>query len=238
MSSELRTLLDRVSTATLSMVLFKQRGLRNVSLRGLFPLDAKRCRFAGPAYTVRYIPLREDLLPTQFMDHPQNKMTPLVEAVPAGAVLVLDANGRRDVGMLGGNIAARLQARALAGVVTDGAMRDIREIEAVGLPMFIAGSAAPPSFTQLMIADVQSSVVCGGVSILPGDWVVADADGVVAVPAAFALEAAQAACAQDELEAYVHARLRRGEALPGLYPPTAGVVAAFDQWVKQGKPEL
>lgn len=236
MTSDLRELLLKVSTATLTTQLLKKHGLRNVSVRNVRPIDDGNCRFAGPAYTVRYIPLREDLLPAQFLDHPDNKLTPAVEAIPAGAVLVLDANQRSDVGLLGGNIVARLKARGVAAVVTDGGMRDVKEIEEIGVPVFVREFAPPPSFTELMVADVQTPVSCAGVPVLPGDWVAGDADGVVVVPAAMARAVALAGAQMDDLEAYVLARLRRGEPMPGLYPPSARVVAEYEDWVRRGRP--
>lgn len=238
MTTNLRDLLLQVSTATLTTQLLKKFGLRNTSLRQVRPIDADNCRFVGPAYTVRYIPLREDLLPAQFLDHPENKLTPAIEAIPAGAVLVLDANQRSDVGLLGGNIVARLKARGVAAVVTDGGMRDVKEIEEIGLSVFVREFAPPPSFTELMVADVQAPVSCAGVSVFPGDWVAGDADGVVVVPAAMAREAALAGAKMDDLEAYVLARLRRGEPMPGLYPPCAQVVADYDEWVRRGRPAM
>lgn len=235
--SDVSALLGQVSTPTITTQLLKNHGLRNVSVRGVAPVSASACRFAGPAYTVRYLPLREDLLAAQYLDHPDNKMRPLIEAVPPGAVLVLDANQRGDVGMLGGNLVARLKARGVAAVVTDGGMRDIAEIQESALPMFVRAYAPPPSFTELMIADVQTPVSCGGVPVFPGDIVVGDGDGVVVVPAHLAPAIAAAGIAQDDIEAYVRRRLQRGEPLPGLYPPSTQVQQDFQRWVAAGRPD-
>ncbi len=232
-------LIDRiagVTTPTLTTQLW-QRGLRNASMRGLRPLDAQNCRFAGPAYTLRYLPLREDLAAQQLLDHPDSLMAKAVEEIPAGAVLVLDAGGRDDVGLLGGNLAMRLRVRGIAAAVTDGGMRDLAEIGTLGLPMFMAAAAPPPSMTQLMLADRQCPVACGGVPVLPGDIVVGDDEGVVVVPQAMAAEVAEAGLEQDRLEDYVHRRLARGEPLPGLYPPSEQVLEAYRRWCEAGAPD-
>ena len=166
--------LSQVSTPTITTQLLKNHGLRNAFLRGVLPIDPELPRFAGPAYTMRYLPLREDLLEEQWMDHPRNLMTPAVEDIPEGAVMVLDAGGRSDVGILGGNILMRLRVRGVAAAVTDGGMRDIPEIEELGFPVCAAAVAAPPSFTELMLVDVGCPVSVGGVPIYPGDIVVGD----------------------------------------------------------------
>ncbi|MCP4248237.1 MAG: hypothetical protein GY778_14420, partial [bacterium] len=128
-------IIAQVTTPTLTTQLMKNHGLNNVSVRAVWPVNPNACRFAGPAYTVRYLPLREDLQPEQYLDHPDNKMRPMIEAIPPGAVLVLDANQRCDVGMLGGNLVTRLQARGVAAAVTDGGMRDIPELQAMDFPV-------------------------------------------------------------------------------------------------------
>ena len=237
-NNELCQLIGQVTTPTLTTQLLKNHGLRNVSVRSVLPVNPKACRFAGPAYTVRYIPLREDLLPEQYLDHPNNKMTPAIESIPPGAVLVLDANHRKDVGMLGGNLITRLKVRGVAGAVTDGGMRDIPELREIDFPLFVNGYAPPPSFTELMVADVQCPVSCGGVPIFPGDMVVGDSEGVVVVPAHLAEEVARNGLAQDDIEAYIQRRLAKGEAVPGLYPPSDKVRQEFEQWVAAGRPEF
>ncbi|MDP6342069.1 MAG: ribonuclease activity regulator RraA [Alphaproteobacteria bacterium] len=229
--------IGRVGTATLTTQLMQNHGLFNASIRGVAPVNPKSCRFAGPAYTLRYLPLREDLLPRQHLDHPDNRMRPAVESMPAGAVLMLDGNGRRDVGMLGGNLAMRLKQRGIAGVVTDGGMRDLAEIAAMELPMFAGGPAPPPSFAKLMIVDGQCPVAVGGVTVFPGDIVVGDGEGVVVVPAGLAEEVAEGGLAQDHIEGYIHRRLAHGEALPGLYPPSAETTEAYRRWVDAGEPD-
>ncbi|MDP6707840.1 MAG: ribonuclease activity regulator RraA [Alphaproteobacteria bacterium] len=230
--------LAQVSTATLTTVMMRDHGLNNTAMRDLFPCNRDACRFAGPAVTARYLPLREDLKPAQYLDHPENLMRPLAEETAPGSVLVLDGNGRNDVGMLGSNLVMRMKMRGLAAAVTDGGMRDLPELAEINFPVFATASAAPPSFAKLMLVDVGGAVACGGVPVFAGDVIIGDAEGVVAVPKEIAAQVADAGRAMDEIEAYVHRRLARGEALPGLYPPGEKVRAEYEAWVKAGKPEL
>ena len=229
--------LRRVSTPTITTQLLKNHGLHNVSLRGVLPVDPELPRFAGPAYTLRYMPLREDLLEEQWMSHPRNLMTPAVEDIPEGAVMVMDAGGRNDVGILGGNILMRLKVRGVEAAVTDGGMRDIPEIEEIGFPVCCTAAAAPPSFTKLMLVELQCPVTVGGVPIFPGDIIVGDGEGTVAVPAAMAKSVAEGGLAMDHLEGWVQRRLAEGEKLPGLYPPDEKRMAEYQAWVEAGEPE-
>jgi regulator of RNase E activity RraA len=212
-------------------------GLHNVSLRNVLPIDTTLGRFAGPAFTLRYVPLREDLHPQQSLDHPANLMTPIVEEIPGGSVMVMDANGRNDVGILGGNILMRLKVRGVAAAVTDGGMRDIPEIRGLGMPVCCTAYAAPPSFTKLMLIDSQCVVTCGGVPIFPGDIIVGDDEGTVAVPAEFAESVADGGLAQDHIEGWVNRKLAKGSPMPGLYPPSNKARAEYEKWVAAGEPD-
>ena len=188
----------------------------------MLPLDPELPPFAGPAYTLRYVPLREDLLEQQWMDHDRNLMTPAIEDVPQGAVFLMEAGGCTDAGLLGGNIVMRLKVRGVAAAVTDGAMRDIPEIVDSGWPVCCSAIAAPPSMAMLMLADVQCPVAVGGVAVFPGDVIVGDAEGVVAVPAHLAAEVAEAGLSQDHLEGWVNRRLAGGERIKGALSAGAG----------------
>lgn len=236
--TDLAAALGRVTTPTLTTVMMRDHGLNNTAVRNVFSCNPDACAFAGPAVTVRYLPLREDLHAAQYLDHPDNLMRPLVEDAAAGSVLVLDANQRNDIGMLGGNLVMRMMKRGLAAAVTDGGMRDIPEMAEIDFPVFATASSAPPSFTKLMMADVGAPISCGGVPIFNGDFIVGDAEGVVAVPAGIAAEVAEAGHAMDHIEGYVHRRLRRGEPLPGLYPPGDKVRKEYEDWVAQGEPDF
>ena len=229
--------LRQVSTPTITTQLMSNHGIYNASLRNVMPLNPGEPRFAGPAYTLRYVPMREDMHPQQYLNHPDNLMTPIVEGIPKGAVMLMDANGRNDVGILGGNILMRLKMRGVTAAVTDGGMRDIPEIVDLGMPVCATASAPPPSFTKLMLIDSQCAVSCGGVTIFPGDIIVGDDEGVVAIPAAFAKSVAEGGMAQDHVEGWVNRRLAKGDAMPGLYPPNEKVVKEYEKWVKAGEPD-
>ena len=229
--------LRQVSTPTITTQLMSNHGIYNASLRNVMPLNPGEPRFAGPAYTLRYVPMREDMHPQQYLNHPDNLMTPIVEGIPKGAVMLMDANGRNDVGILGGNILMRLKMRGVTAAVTDGRMRDIPEIVDLGMPVCATASAPPPSFTKLMLIDSQCVVSCGGVTIFPGDIIVGDDEGVVAIPAAFAKSVAEGGMAQDHVEGWVNRRLAKGDAMPGLYPPNEKAVKEYEKWVKAGEPD-
>lgn len=229
--------LRQVSTPTITTQLMSNFGLYNVSLRNVMPIDPSLERFAGPAFTLRYIPLREDLHPQQYLDHAANLMTPAVEEIPAGSVMLMDANSRNDIGILGGNILMRLKMRGIEAAVTDGGMRDIPEIYDLGLPVCCTAYSPPPSFTKLMLVDTQCPVTCGGVPIFPGDIIVGDEEGTVAIPAQFAAAVADGGLAQDHLEGWVNNELAKGAPMPGLYPPAAKARKAYDKWVADGEPE-
>lgn len=229
--------LRQVSTPTITTQLMSNHGIYNASLRNVLPLSPGQPRFAGPAYTLRYLPLREDLHPQQYLSHKDNLMTPIVEDIPEGAVMLMDANGRNDVGILGGNILMRLKMRGVAAAVTDGGMRDIPEIRDLGMPVCATAYAAPPSFTKLMLVESQCAVACGGVTVFPGDIIVGDEEGVVAVPADFAISVAEGGMAQDHVEGWVNRRLAKGDAMPGLYPPNEKAMKAYEKWVKAGEPD-
>jgi regulator of RNase E activity RraA len=229
--------LKQVSTPTITTQLMSNYGLNNVSLRRVLPIDASLGRFAGPAFTLRYVPLREDLHSQQYLDHPKNQMTPIIEKIPAGAVMVIDSNARNDVGMLGGNLLMRLKVRGVEAAVTDGGMRDIPEIRTLGMPVCSTAFAAPPSFSKLMLVENQCVVTCGGVPIFPGDIIVGDGEGTVAIPATLAKEVAENGIKQDHIEGWVNRKLAKGASLPGLYPPSDKVRAEYEKWVEEGEPD-
>ena len=222
-----------MSTATLTTVLFK-RGLRNVFLQGVFLLTANRSvRMVGEAFTLRFIPAREDLDQLGAFEgrgHPQREA---IEACPPGQVLVMDA--RRDAAAAtGGDILmTRLQVRGAAGIVTDGGLRDSQTIEKLGLPVYCAARSAPLNLVRHHAVDLQVPIGCGGVAVYPGDVVVGDAEGVVVIPAKLAEEVAKEAESQTQFEDWVEERVREGRSIFGLYPPSAETKAEFEAWKKK-----
>ncbi len=227
--------LRHVSTATLTTQLFK-RGLRNVFLQGVAPLVKPAPgapNLVGPAFTLRNIPAREDLDHVgvfQDPDHPQRKA---VETAPAGSVLVQDCRGERAVASVGSILALRLAKRGVAGMVSDGPVRDSGTIAALGLPIWCAGASAPLNLAKHHAVDMNVPIACGGVPVYPGDVVVADVDGVVIVPREMAADVARDAAEQEQLEVFIAKRIEEGRPLRGTYPPNEETMAAYAQWRAQ-----
>jgi regulator of RNase E activity RraA len=230
MSDEARELYARATTASLTAQLVK-RGLRTRAISNIAPVNPDTPRVFGPAYTLRYIPMREDLATGAAMADPDNPQRKAIEVVPAGHVLIADTHGMDVSGTFGDILVARLRVRGVAGVISDGPMRDIDELRNMDFPVFARGNAAPPSYASMLAADAQVPIGCGGVAVFPGDIVIADADGVVVLPAAIAEEVARDAVEQDQLEAYVRQRIEDGDSIVGVYPPNEETKAAYQAWL-------
>ena len=234
LSSYSRETLKKVSTATLTTVLFK-RGLRNVFIQGVFLLNRNAPRMVGESYTLRYIPAREDvdqLGAFEGRGHPQREA---MEACPPSHVLVMDA--RRDASAAtGGDILmTRLMVRGAAGIVTDGGLRDTPTIEKLDFPVYCAARSAPLNLVRHHAIDAQVPIGCGGVAVYPADVLVGDGEGVVVIPAKLADEVAQEAASQTEFEDWVEAKVKEGRSIFGLYPPNAETKAEFEAWKKGRK---
>jgi regulator of RNase E activity RraA len=231
LSASSRDALKKVSSATLTTVLFK-RGLRNTFIQGIFLLNRSAPRMVGEAYTLRYIPAREDLDQLGAFEgrgHPQREA---IEACPPGQVLVMDA--RRDASAAtGGDILmTRLMVRGAAGVVTDGGLRDSQAIEKLAWPAYCGARSAPLNLVRHHAVDSQVPIGCGGVAVYPGDVVVGDEEGVVVIPAAMAEEVAAEASRQNEFEHWVEAKVKEGRSIFGLYPPNSDTKAEYEAWKK------
>ncbi|WP_233862977.1 ribonuclease activity regulator RraA [Paraburkholderia adhaesiva] len=226
--------LRHVSTATITTQLFK-RGLRNVFIQNVKPLAAVAPgtpNLVGPAFTLRNIPAREDLDHVGAFQDPNHPQRKAIETAPAGSVLVQDCREERSVGSVGSILAARLKVRGVAGMVSDGPVRDSVSIAATGLPMYCAGAAAPLNLAKHHAIDINVPIACGGVAVYPGDIIVGDADGVVVVPSHLAEEVARDAAAQELLEEYLTTCIESGRPLPGTYPPNEETLAGFEAWRK------
>lgn len=216
--------LARVSTATLTTVLLK-KGLRNVWIRGASPLNPGP-RIAGRAFTLRFVPAREDLATPAAWASPRSTRA-AIEAMPGGAIAVIDAMGLRGAGVFGDILCARMAGRGVGALVTDGVVRDRAGVEATGLPVWCAGAAAPPSVAALHFVGWGETIGCGGVCVEPDDVIVADGDGAVVVPRALAEAVRDAALEQEAFEDWALAQVKGGAALPGLYPPNAETQARY-----------
>ncbi len=223
------------STATITMQLLK-RGLRHGSIKRARPLDAKQAKCVGPAYTLRFIPMREDLAgppkPGTILPH---RMA--VESAPPGSVLVIDSGDAENCGTLGDILVARLKHRGVAGVVSDGPMRDVAGIVSVGLPVLATASVANASMNEVMPIDVELPISCGGVAVFPGDIVATDLDGAVVIPRHLADELARDAFEQERLEKFVLREVKRGRSIDGLYPPGEQALADYRKWLAEGASE-
>jgi regulator of RNase E activity RraA len=214
-----RDKLKTVSTATLCTALFK-RGFRNQMIQDVHPLDAGKPTMVGEAFTLRYIPAREDLNPiTVFQDrgHPQRKA---VEECPPGAVFVIDSRKDARAASAGSILVTRLMKRGVAGVVTDGGFRDAAEIAKLGIPSFHHRPSAPTNLTVHQALDINVPIGCGDAPVWPGDVIVGDSDGVVVIPAHIADEIADEAVEMTAFEDFVTEKVQEGRSILGLYPPT------------------
>jgi regulator of RNase E activity RraA len=216
---ETKSLLMGVSTATLCTALFK-RGLRNQFIQDVHPLNAKLPNMVGEAFTLRYIPAREDLNPISvFLDrnHPQRVA---VEQCPPGAVLVFDSRKNARAASAGSILISRLMVRGCAGVVTDGGFRDSPEIAEMPFPAYHQRPSAPTNLTQHQALDINVPIGCGDAPVFPGDVLVGDREGVVVLPAHLADEIAQEAAEMTAFEDFVGEQVLAGRSIMGLYPAT------------------
>ncbi len=218
--------LRATSTATIHTLLLKQ-GVRRTWMRGPRPTFQASERIVGPAFTLRFVPVREDLATPESWSSPRSTRA-AIEEMPESCIAVVDAMGVADAGIFGDLLCARMKKRGVAALVTDGAMRDAVGVEGTGLPVWCSGIAAPASVAGLTFVGWQEPIGCGGVAVFPDDIVVADRDGAVVIPAALVEAVAQAGPEQELFELWVMREIERGVALPGLYPPDAETRARYE----------
>jgi regulator of RNase E activity RraA len=217
-----------VTTASLTTILLK-KGLRNCYVRGASPISPGFGRRVGRAFTLRFVPAREDFATPESWSSPVSTRA-AIEAMPEGVFVVADAMGIADAGIFGDILCSRMARRQVAGLVTDGAMRDIAGVRGTGLPVWCRGAAAPPSVAGLTFVAWQQPVGCGGVAIFPNDVIVADDDGAVVIPQALVEAVTAAGVEQERFEGWIMAEVARGVPLPGLYPPDTEAKARYDAW--------
>ena len=230
---ETKARLMTVSTATLCTALFK-RGLRNQFIQDVRPLDPNKANMVGEAFTLRYIPAREDLNPISvFQDH-NHPQRVAVEQCPPGAVMVFDSRKDARAASAGSILISRLMVRGCAGVVTDGGFRDSPEIAALAIPAYHSRPSAPTNLTLHQALDINVPIGCGDVAVFPGDVLVGDKEGVFVIPAHLADEIAQEAVQMTAFEDFVTEMVQKqGRSILGLYPPTEQKSKDdFDAWMK------
>lgn len=226
--AHIKDILSSVTTATLTTILLK-KGLRNVWMRGALPLKPGQGRIIGRAFTLRFVPAREDLATPESWSSPKSTRA-AIEAMPEGCIAVVDAMGIQDAGIFGDILCARMAKKNVAALVTDGVVRDRDGVLGTNLPVWCSGAAAPPSVAGLTFVDWDQPVGCGGVAVFPNDVIVADNDGAVVIPAAFIDDILELAPEQERLEGWIMQQVNEGAALPGLYPANAENKARYEAW--------
>lgn len=232
MSPETREKLQSVSVATLSTALFK-RGLRNQTIQDVRPVAPRGRNMVGPAYTLRYIPAREDLNPISVFRDPGHPQRRGIEECPPGAVMVIDSRKNPRAASAGDILVTRLEVRGVAGVVTDGGFRDAAAIARLEIPAYHNRPSSPTNLTLHQAIDLDVPIGCGDVAVFPGDIVVGDDDSVIVIPAAIAGEVAAEAHEMTAFEDFVLSEVRAGRPVVGLYPATTEeTFRAFAAWRK------
>ena len=231
LDDDTRRKLALCSTATLTTQLFK-RGLRNTFIQGVRRITESSAPLVGPAFTLRNIPAREDLDQISVFENPEHPQRKAIEKVPAGYVLVIDCRGERRAASAGDILVTRLHVRGVAGLVSDGGLRDTEQIGRMDFPVYCAGASAPLNLAQHHAVDMNVPIACGGVAVYPEDIIVGDGEGVVVIPRHLAAEVANDGAAQELMEEFILGEIRAGRALPGTYPPNAETKARFETWKK------
>lgn len=216
-----------VSTATLHTALFK-RGLRNTYIQGVSSINREKVKMVGQAFTLRYIPAREDVDTVEAFKNPEHPQRLAVETVPAGMVLVSDCRQDASAASAGSILLTRLERRECAGFVSDAGIRDFADASEMSLPIFCAKPSAPTNLTKHHAVDIQVPIGCGGVMVNPGDVLVGDSDGIIVIPVEIAQEISQEAIAMERFEDFVLEKVRAGSKVIGLYPPNAEALEEYN----------
>lgn len=222
--------LKQASTASVATLLFK-RGYHNAYIQGVLPLGRDTGTMVGPAYTLRHIPARPDTDPLDAFREPDHPQRVAVEDCPPGAVLVMDCRQDASAASAGTILLTRCQRRGVAGVVSDGGIRDAAGAAALDMPVFAAKPSAPTNLTKHHAVDIDLPIACGGVAVYPGDILLGDADGVMVIPRHLADEIAAETTGMELFEAFVLEQVEGGASIRGLYPPTdPRTLEAFETW--------
>lgn len=219
LSNETRDKLRTVSTASVATALYK-RGLRNQFVQGVVPMKRKKVRMVGQAFTLRYIPAREDRNPITVFRERDHKQRLAVETCPEGQVLVMDARKDSRAATAGSILVTRLAVRGVAGVVSDGGVRDAEGIGALDMPAYFACPSAPTNLTLHEAIDINVPISCGDAAVFPGDVMLGDGDGVMVIPAHLADEIADECVKMESYENFVLEQVNGGAGIIGLYPAT------------------
>src|SRR5580700_4861122 len=230
MSDPLFDILRKVTTATITTILLK-KGIRRCWMNGPKPLVSSGERLIGPAFTLRFVPVREDLATPESWAHPVSTRA-AIEEMPEGAIAVADAMGVQTAGIFGDILCARMKKRHVTALVTDGALRDRTGVLASGLAVWCAGMAAPASVNGLTFVGWNEPIGCGGCAIFPDDIIVVDDDGAVVIPKDLLEFVAHEGAEHELYESWVFSEVEKGAKLPGLYPPDEDTKARYAAWRK------
>jgi regulator of RNase E activity RraA len=225
--------LKGVTTATLTTVLLK-KGIRKCWMTGTRPFSADQERVVGRAFTMRFIPGREDVATPASWGSPRSTRA-AIEDMPEGVICVIDSMGIKEAGVYGDILTARMKKRGVAALVTDGVLRDAKSAAATGMPIWCDGAAAPPSVAALHFVGWQEPIGCGGCAVFPGDVIVADSDGAVVIPAEMAEAVTELSVEQERLETWIMGEVEKGIPLPGLYPANEETKARYERDKASGK---
>lgn len=229
-TEETRNKLKNISTATIATALFK-RGLRNQFIQNVVPIQLNRPNMVGEAFTLRYIPAREDLNPIEVFIDPSHPQRVAVETCPQGFVLVIDSRKDARAASAGSILVTRLMKRGAAGIVTDGGFRDSKEIAALPFPSFHQKPSAPTNLTLHQAIDINMPIACGDVAVFPGDIIVGDDDGVMVIPSNIVNEVVDECLKMSLFEDFVLEQVNKGQSIKGLYPPTdENTLLDFEKW--------
>ncbi len=237
LSPQTRAKLARVGSACVANALLR-RGLRNTYMLGVLPLSPDQEPLVGPAYTLRFIPAREDLDTMSNYSRTDNLHRRAVEECPPGHVLVIETGGRAQSSSAGDLMAARMRKRGVAGVITDGGFRDTPSIRRTGLPAYQARVAPPATPIAMHPADLNRPIGCAGVAVYPGDVLLGDGDGIVVIPLHLVDEVADEALDATEYETFAELEIDRGKSIFDVFPATPESRRRYDAWVAAGRPPL
>ena len=235
MDHKTRFNLELISNATVSMQLLK-RGIRNVFMAGPKPQNVRTKPIVGEAFTLRYVPMREDLSVPEVLGGEKSPPRLAIENTPAGAILVIDGRGRADIAAVGDILVERLKFRKVGGIVSDGGIRDYEECLAADFPIYAAGPASPASIHGHSAADLQTPIQCGGVAVFPGDIIKGDGDGVMVIPHALAKEVAHDGVEQERYERFAKEQVSQGAKVTDVYPATKKSQLDYNDWLQKGEP--
>jgi regulator of RNase E activity RraA len=228
MTQALLDTLCRITTATITTMLLK-KGIRRCWMNGPKPLVPGGRRLAGPAFTMRFVPAREDLATPESWGKPISTRA-AIEAMPEGCIAVADAMGIATAGIFGDILTMRMMKRKVTALITDGAVRDVAGVLASRLPVWCAGAAAPASVNGLTFVGWEEPIGCGGCAVFPGDVIVGDDDGAVVIPQNLVAFVAEEGAEHERMETWIVSEVERGAKLPGLYPMNEEAKARYEAW--------